>query len=120
MNIGIFSSFFLNLLIYIIIVTKERPEDVQHRETEKFKSAQYERIKKQRKGENAYVTLHTSMGDLNLELYPYYTPKTCDNFLTLCERGYYNNVKFHRLIKGFMVSTVLHRFSNPLIIDTRR
>ncbi|EFC43348.1 predicted protein, partial [Naegleria gruberi] len=49
------------------------------------------------------VSLHTNLGDLNVELYPYLCPQTCDNFLSLCSRGYYNGVKFHRLIKGFMI-----------------
>jgi cyclophilin family peptidyl-prolyl cis-trans isomerase len=30
-------------------------------------------------------------------------PKTCENFLGLCAKGYYNNVIFHRLIRNFMV-----------------
>jgi len=30
-------------------------------------------------------------------------PKTAENFLELCESGYYTNTKFHRLIPGFMI-----------------
>jgi len=30
-------------------------------------------------------------------------PRTCHNFLLLCQRKYYDNLIFHRLIKGFMV-----------------
>jgi peptidyl-prolyl cis-trans isomerase-like protein 2 len=86
-----------------IVVNTDQKEE----EKKKFKSQkmeQYERIKKQKKKEKkAFVTLHTSMGDLNLELYPYLVPQTCDNFLGLCENGYYNNLKFHRLMKGFMI-----------------
>jgi peptidyl-prolyl cis-trans isomerase-like protein 2 len=50
-----------------------------------------------------YVRLHTSHGDLNVELHCDMVAKTCENFLGLCEQHYYDNVKFHRLIKGFMV-----------------
>mmetsp|Transcript_30121 Transcript_30121/g.57842 ORF Transcript_30121/g.57842 Transcript_30121/m.57842 type:complete len:606 (+) Transcript_30121:83-1900(+) len=50
-----------------------------------------------------YVQLHTNMGDINLELHCDITPRTCENFLGLCETGYYNNVKFHRSIKNFMI-----------------
>eukprot|EP01114_Cavostelium_apophysatum_P024533 TRINITY_DN9631_c0_g1_i1.p1 TRINITY_DN9631_c0_g1~~TRINITY_DN9631_c0_g1_i1.p1 ORF type:complete len:535 (-),score=123.63 TRINITY_DN9631_c0_g1_i1:3-1382(-) len=50
-----------------------------------------------------YVRLHTTAGDLNLELHCDATSKTCENFLTLSERGYYNNTIFHRLIPGFMI-----------------
>ncbi|KAL0477588.1 peptidyl-prolyl cis-trans isomerase, partial [Acrasis kona] len=53
--------------------------------------------------DKGYVTLDTNYGNLNIELYCNKVPKTCDNFLMLCERGSYNNTQFHRLIKGFMV-----------------
>jgi peptidyl-prolyl cis-trans isomerase-like protein 2 len=80
----------------------------EEEEKKKFwlkKFEQYKRIKKKLKKnqQKAYVTLHTSMGDINVELYPYLVPQACDNFLGLCENGYYNGVKFHRLIKGFMI-----------------
>uniref|UniRef100_A0A0D6R9M9 Peptidyl-prolyl cis-trans isomerase n=1 Tax=Araucaria cunninghamii TaxID=56994 RepID=A0A0D6R9M9_ARACU len=48
------------------------------------------------------VTLETSMGPITVELYNKHAPKTCRNFLELSRRGYYNNVKFHRIIKDFM------------------
>ena len=51
-----------------------------------------------------YVRLNTSHGDLNIELHCDIVPKTCENFIGLCEQGYYNGTKFHRLIKGFMVT----------------
>ena len=51
----------------------------------------------------AYVRLQTNLGDLNLELYCDQVPKTCENFVVLCKRGYYDNTTFHRLIKNFMV-----------------
>ncbi|OQR88285.1 peptidylprolyl isomerase [Achlya hypogyna] len=50
-----------------------------------------------------YVRLTTTMGVLNLELDCDMVPRTCDNFLGLCEKGYYDNVEFHRIIRGFMM-----------------
>lgn len=50
-----------------------------------------------------YVRLVTNFGNLNLELHCDQVPKTCDNFMLLCKRGYYDGVKFHRLIKHFMI-----------------
>ncbi|KAM3230354.1 hypothetical protein ACQJBY_060879 [Aegilops geniculata] len=50
-----------------------------------------------------YVQLHTTHGDLNLELHCDITPRTCENFLTHCENGYYNGLIFHRSIKNFMI-----------------
>lgn len=51
-----------------------------------------------------YVRVVTNFGPLNLELYCDAVPKTCDNFISLCKKGYYNNTKFHRSIKHFMVN----------------
>jgi cyclophilin family peptidyl-prolyl cis-trans isomerase len=49
------------------------------------------------------VTLHTNHGDMTFILYPSLTPKACENFITHSKTGYYNNLKFHRLIAGFMI-----------------
>ncbi|KAK4575427.1 hypothetical protein RGQ29_026409 [Quercus rubra] len=45
------------------------------------------------------VTLETSMGSFTVELYYKHTPRTCRNFIELSRRNYYDNVKFHRIIK---------------------
>eukprot|EP00899_Mesostigma_viride_P012634 jgi/Mesvir1/21371/Mv20855-RA.1 len=50
-----------------------------------------------------YVRMHTTKGDLNLELHCDIVPRACENFLGLCARGYYDNVIFHRNIKNFMI-----------------
>ncbi|KAL1809996.1 hypothetical protein DCAR_0729648 [Daucus carota subsp. sativus] len=50
-----------------------------------------------------YVQLHTTHGDLNIELHCDITPRACENFITLCERGYYDGVSFHRSIRNFMI-----------------
>ncbi|CAN6440367.1 unnamed protein product [Victoria cruziana] len=49
------------------------------------------------------VVLDTSMGPITVEMYHKHAPKTCRNFMELSRRGYYNNVKFHRIIKNFVV-----------------
>eukprot|EP00245_Coleochaete_scutata_P002210 TRINITY_DN12909_c0_g1_i1.p1 TRINITY_DN12909_c0_g1~~TRINITY_DN12909_c0_g1_i1.p1 ORF type:complete len:179 (-),score=19.93 TRINITY_DN12909_c0_g1_i1:55-540(-) len=49
------------------------------------------------------VILETSMGAITLEMYTTHAPRTCRNFVELSRRGYYNNVKFHRIIPDFMV-----------------
>ena len=51
----------------------------------------------------AYMKLHTSCGDLNLELHCDMAPRTCENFLVLSESGYYQDTVFHRCIKNFMI-----------------
>ncbi|KAA6418090.1 MAG: peptidyl-prolyl cis-trans isomerase-like 2-like, partial [Trebouxia sp. A1-2] len=50
-----------------------------------------------------YMRLHTSLGDLNLELHCDLAPRTCENFFVLSEGGYYTDTIFHRSIKNFMI-----------------
>ena len=52
---------------------------------------------------NPIVTIETTAGNFEITLRPDIAPKACENFLTLCQKGYYNNVIFHRVIKGFMI-----------------
>jgi cyclophilin family peptidyl-prolyl cis-trans isomerase len=42
------------------------------------------------------------MGDITVKFYPSDAPKTVANFTKLSREGFYNGVKFHRVIKGFM------------------
>ena len=49
------------------------------------------------------VKLETSMGAFSVELYMSHAPRTCENFLELCRRGYYKGTVFHRVIQGFML-----------------
>lgn len=62
------------------------------------------RWKYQRKlGKKGYVQLQTTLGNLNLEIHCDFTPRTAENFIGLCKKGYYDGTPFHRLIKGFMI-----------------
>ena len=47
--------------------------------------------------------MHTSMGDISIRLFPDKTPKTFENFTTHAKNGYYDGLKFHRVIKDFMI-----------------
>ncbi|KAJ3232041.1 hypothetical protein HDU81_003332 [Chytriomyces hyalinus] len=49
------------------------------------------------------VVLKTTMGDLEIELWPKEAPKAVRNFVQLCLEGYYDETQFHRLVKGFIV-----------------
>jgi len=51
----------------------------------------------------ASCILHTTSGDISLELWAQQTPLTCRNFLQLCLDGYYDNTIFHRLVPGFIL-----------------
>jgi peptidyl-prolyl cis-trans isomerase B (cyclophilin B) len=49
------------------------------------------------------VTLHTSMGDITLELDAEKAPKTVANFLQYARDGFYDGTIFHRVISNFMI-----------------
>lgn len=61
----------------------------------------------------AYMKLHTSFGDLNLELHCDMAPRTCENFLVLSESSYYQDTIFHRCIKNFMIQVSLDPDNQP-------
>ncbi len=49
------------------------------------------------------ATMTTTHGDITFELYDEDAPKTVDNFRTLAEKGYYDGLTFHRIIRDFMI-----------------
>jgi peptidyl-prolyl cis-trans isomerase A (cyclophilin A) len=51
---------------------------------------------------NPKVLLHTSQGDVTIELYADKAPKTVDNFLQYVKDGFYDGTLFHRVIPNFM------------------
>src|SRR5688500_4263202 len=52
---------------------------------------------------NRTAVLQTNKGTIRFELLEADAPKSTENFITLAERGYYDGVIFHRVIKGFMI-----------------
>lgn len=44
-----------------------------------------------------------NFGTIKLELYPNIAPETVNNFITLANNGFYNGLKFHRVVKDFMI-----------------
>ena len=53
--------------------------------------------------EGTMVELNTNQGVIKIKLYPALAPKTCENFVGLIKKGYYDGLIFHRVIPGFMV-----------------
>ncbi|KAI3393497.1 hypothetical protein diail_4218 [Diaporthe ilicicola] len=51
------------------------------------------------------VTLHTTAGNIKIEVFCDSVPKTAENFLALCASHYYDGSPFHRLIPSFMAQT---------------
>ncbi len=50
-----------------------------------------------------HAVLETEKGAIEIELLPAAAPKAVENFRLLAERGYYNGLTFHRIVKGFMI-----------------
>lgn len=54
--------------------------------------------------QNPVVTIEMENGDImKAELYPEIAPNTVNNFISLIQKGYYDGIIFHRVIKGFMI-----------------
>lgn len=53
---------------------------------------------------NPIVTIEMQNGDIiKIELYPEIAPNTVNNFISLVNNGFYSGLKFHRVIRGFMI-----------------
>jgi len=51
----------------------------------------------------SHITLETTQGTIRFKLFEDVAPKTCENFKTHVENGYYEGVIFHRIIEDFMI-----------------
>ncbi len=49
------------------------------------------------------VVLETNLGTVEITLMPEIAPKTCENFVGLINKQYYDGLIFHRIIKNFMI-----------------
>ncbi len=53
---------------------------------------------------NPIVTMEVQdFGTIKLELYPAMAPETVSNFVALAQNGFYDGLKFHRVVDGFMI-----------------
>jgi peptidyl-prolyl cis-trans isomerase B (cyclophilin B) len=69
---------------------------IEHKKLEPFKDATVDQMRRD-------VLLHTSMGDITLEMDPDLAPEHVRNFLKLVESGWYDHTEFHRIIPGFVI-----------------
>eukprot|EP01083_Nonionella_stella_P033870 92682_1 len=51
------------------------------------------------------AVIHTTMGDIHCKLFGKECPRTVENFVTHSRNGYFDGLKFHRVIKQFMIQT---------------
>jgi len=69
---------------------------IEPKKLEPFKDATVDQMRKD-------VLLHTSMGDITLEMDPDLAPEHVRNFLKLVESGWYDHTAFHRIAPGFVI-----------------
>ena len=78
---------------------------------------------------NLTATIETNKGNIGIRLFDEKTPLTVANFTNLAQRGFYNGIKFHRVINDFMVQGGCplgsgtggpgYRFEDEFIADLR-
>lgn len=81
---------------------KDMPEEnnvVSVQSTEETKDYQF----RSPKAGDKIATVKTNHGDFKIRLFKEIAPKTVENFVGLANKGYYNGVTFHRVIKDFMI-----------------
>jgi peptidyl-prolyl cis-trans isomerase B (cyclophilin B) len=54
-------------------------------------------------GNKNMIRMTTSLGDIDIELYPDDAPETVRNFISYVEGGHFDGLVFHRVIPGFMI-----------------
>jgi len=69
---------------------------IERKKLEPFRDATVDEMRKD-------VLLHTSMGDITLEMDPELAPEHVRNFLKLVDTGWYDHTAFHRIISGFVI-----------------
>ncbi len=89
----------INIVVIFIagfFIMKRRQNSVKYATKIQKEAAVVENI-------NLIATLKTSKGDINIKLFPNETPFTVLNFVNLAKKGYYDGLKFHRVIGDFMI-----------------
>ncbi len=66
-----------------------------------------------------YALINTNKGQIKVKLYPDEAPNTVANFAHLAKDGFYDGLKFHRVIHGFMAQAGCpHSKDNPALAGT--
>lgn len=85
-------SLILGVYFFFIQDKEDREEKEEENKEEEISSS-----------ENMTAIVKTNFGEIKLELFNSDAPKTVENFIKLSESGFYDETKFHRVIKGFMI-----------------
>jgi cyclophilin family peptidyl-prolyl cis-trans isomerase len=88
--------------LIIILLIAAVSFSVAQEKTEKVQPKKEKKVETKLTGATV-VVMETTMGNIELELFPKEAPKTVENFLGLAKKGYYNGIIFHRVIDNFMI-----------------
>ncbi len=118
----IFQILALFIVIMVIIVSTRKDtateemsvqEDVSANVVSSLENNQITEETNTMEQETITVTMITSQGNIEIELWKDKAPKTVENFITLAQNGFYDGTRFHRVIEGFMIQG-----GDPLSKDT--
>jgi cyclophilin family peptidyl-prolyl cis-trans isomerase len=96
----VITTLLFSLFIFAVTAYAQGGKDtLTAKPIKKAKKMQTAEIKKGKE----IVVMETSMGTIEIEMFRSEAPKTVENFVKLAEKGYYNGIKFHRVIDNFMI-----------------
>ena len=66
------------------------------------------------------ATIATEKGDIDIDLFTTDAPKATQNFVDLAQKGYYDDVVFHRVIPGFVIQGGDGQFGKKAALERSR
>ena len=83
-------------------VEKPAKEDTTQQEPKQTKQTK-KTEKKMTEGKKEIAVIETNLGTIKFEFLKDKAPKTCENFIKLAKKGFYDGLIFHRVIPNFMI-----------------
>lgn len=87
------------------LIGREEPDSHMDRDVMNEKATKDDAVVKSKVALPTQAIMRTTLGDIVIKLLPEVAPLAVENFITHSKNGYYDNLIFHRIIKGFMVQT---------------
>jgi cyclophilin family peptidyl-prolyl cis-trans isomerase len=66
------------------------------------------------------ATISTDLGDIDVDLFTQAAPKASQNFIDLANKGFYDDVIFHRVIPGFVIQGGDGQYGKKAALDAGR
>ena len=99
-------KYLIILLIFGIVAcsTKDSQNSIEPKnEIINLEGEKVKELLKLDENQKLVAKINTTMGDIEIELFPDKTPKTVENFVGLATQNYYDGIIFHRIIDQFMI-----------------